>query len=113
MGFRSVNSGVERLVAWADSKVNNPLLRYEPCRIYLERSSKNCLLFGKSPCVRARIEDYKSGKVYLKTSFSLYPLIPPILGLCADARTLDVLEKVAAALHDKGVRYESSLDIKD
>lgn len=109
MGFRNVSSGVEKLVAWIDANLKDPSVDPGFYRVFLERSSKECLLFGKSPCVRARIEDTKSGKVYAKANFSLYPFVPPIIKPYADARTLDILEKVSLVLHDKRIRYDSSL----
>ncbi len=111
MGFRRVNSGVERLVAWAENKLNNPLIRYEPFQVYLERSSEGCLFFGKSPCVRARIKNTKTGKDYMKTSYSLYPLVPPILKPYAEARNLHIFEEVCLALQEKGLPYDSTLKI--
>jgi len=112
MGFRSIDSEVNKLIAWADVKLKNPLLRYEPCEVYLERSTENCLLFGKSPCVRARIEDHTNGKVYFKANFSLYPLVPPIFGLCAESMTLELLERSALILRNKSIPYKSTLEIK-
>lgn len=114
MGFRSVNSGVERLVAWAEKKLNSPLIRYEPYQVYLERSFEACRLFGNAPCVLARIENTKNKKVFVETSFSLYPLVPPIpiFRPYAEARNLHIFEEVCLALQRKGLPYESTLNVK-
>jgi len=114
MGFRSINSGVEKLVDWAESKLKNPLIKYEPYRVYLEMSSEDCSLFGKSPCVLARIENTENKKVFIETSFSLYPLVPPlpIFRLCAEARNLHMFEEACLALQAKGLPYDSTLKVK-
>lgn len=112
MGFRSVDSGVERLVAWAEKTLTSPLMEDEPCRVYTSRSYESCLLFGKSPCVRATIKNFKTGKTYRETYFSLYPLVPPIFKSYADARNLDILERVNSSLQKKEFSFESSLDMK-
>jgi hypothetical protein len=112
MVFRTVNSGVEKLVAWVDTNLVNSEASPEQLRVYMERSFKECSFFGKSICIRARIEDSTGEKVYARVNFSLYPRIPSMIKIYEEARTLDILEKVSLALHDKGVRYDYSLDIK-